>query len=112
MAKENSNADGAKPRTLQTFLMAECANITDFVKQRKSVDLEKLFFGQDGYLDDDDDNEDDEQEEVEPKDVKADGVEKSPTTEKPKVFAGRKALRQALVSGGFCGYMVALFVAL
>ena len=52
--------------------------------------MKSCFFGQDGYLDDDDDNEDDEQEEVEPKDVKADGVEKSPTTEKPKVFAGRK----------------------
>ena len=87
---ESTKADTSKPRTLEAFLLTESVNITDYVKQRKSVDLEKLFFGQDGYQGDDDDEDDGKT------DVKDDGVEKSETTEKPKVLHCRKPLRQAM----------------
>ena len=48
---DNSKADAAgvvKSRTLESFLLSESASFADFAKQRQSVDLEKLFFGQDG----------------------------------------------------------------
>ena len=87
----SSKPDPLKPRTLKSFLLTEGATFADLAKQRQSVDLEKLFFGQDGLqcsADDEDDDDGDDENKNKVEEGKDGGVveEESEETKKPKVW--------------------------